>query len=129
MFTPTTGAEKTSSTSVTSGTTAATGGDSTGWKTVFEFKGTDNGEKTSELFKLSGAPARLTWKVETDSMWILAAFVEPEGHDLKAKGGFPVIMESEDKEGSVPLDLKAGSYYVYVNAANCKWTVAIQEQK
>lgn len=130
-FVPTTsgGAEASTSTTAGGGSSSTTGGGSAGWKTVFEFKGSGTGEKTSELFTLSGAPARLTWDVKTDTMWIIAAFVEPEGHDLKTQGGFPVVMEGEVKQGSEPLDLEAGKYYVYVNAANCDWTVTIEEQK
>jgi ABC-type transport system substrate-binding protein len=126
-FVPTTAVgEATASTSTTAG---SSGGDSGGWAPVFEFKGSGTGEKTSELFTLTGAPARLTWDVQTDTMWIIAAFVEPEGHDIKKQGGFPVMMESEEKQGSETLDLEPGKYFVYVNAANCDWTVTIEEQK
>ncbi len=129
-FVPTTTATgETASTTATTGGSGSGGGDGAGWTPVFEFTGTGTGEKTSELFTLSGAPARLTWNVETDTMWIIAAFVEPEGHDLETQGGFPVIMESEEKKGSEPLDLEPGKYFVYVNAANCDWTVTIEEQK
>lgn len=126
-------------TTTTAGGGVTTGGgvsispsaDSAGWQKVFEFSGGDDGddEWTSELFALSGAPARLTYAVETDTVWTMAAFVLPEGHDLKAQGGFPDVWESDAKTGTVELEKDAGSYFVHVAAANCAWKVVIEEKK
>lgn len=103
--------------------------DSQEWTTVMELKGSDTEEITSDIFTLSGAPARITWKVESDSMWIIAAFVEAEGHDLQSQGGFPVFMESKEKQGSKTLKRGPGNYFLHVNVANSEWSVAVQEQK
>lgn len=126
--TTTTGTAQTSETSETSGTTVAV--DSEGWTTVVELTGgVNDGEKTSKIFSLSGAPARIVWKVKTDSIWTMAAFVEPEGHDLKTQGGFPVFWESKEKEGSKTLERDTGKYFLHVTVANSDWSVKIQEQK
>ena len=126
------GGEVTGTTATTATSTApSTGGgsDSQGWTTVLELKGSGTGENTSETFTLSGAPARLTWKIDTDTMWVIAAFVEPEGHDIQSQGAFPVFMESEEKEGSETLEREPGTYFLYVTVANSDWSVSVQEQK
>lgn len=133
--TTTSTAPTTSSTAVsTTGPEATTGtstssADDAGWQKVFELSGSGTGEKTSELFELSGAPARISYTVKTDTVWTMAAFVEPEGWDIKTQGGFPDVWESEKTEGSETLDQEAGSHFLYVTAANCDWTVVIEEQK
>ena len=99
------------------------------WQKAFELSGSGTEEKTSELFELSGAPARISYTVAADTVWTMGAFVEPEGWDIKTQGGFPDIWESEKTEGSETLEQEAGSHFLYVTAANCDWTVVIEEQK
>ena len=119
----------TTSSAVSTAPSTGGGSDSQGWTTVLELKGSGTGENTSETFTLSGAPARLTWKIDTDTMWVIAAFVEPEGHDIQSQGAFPVFMESEEKEGSETLEREPGTYFLYVTVANSDWSVSVQEQK
>lgn len=125
----TTAGTVTTASSTTAATTTTTNADSAGWQKVVELSGSGTGEKTSELFDLSGAPARISYKVETDTVWTMAAFVEPEGWDIKTQGGFPDVWESEKKEGSETLEQEAGSHFLYVTAANCDWTVWVEEEK
>jgi len=96
---------------------------------VVEMSGSGTGEQTSELFELSGAPARISYSVKADTIWTMAAFVEPEGWDIQTQGGFPDVWESEKTEGSETLDQEAGSHFLYVTAANCDWAVVVEEQK
>lgn len=125
--TSTTTTAGTTETSKASGTTDD--GSSEGWTTVMELSGSDTEEVTSEIFTLSGAPTRILWKAETDSIWTMAAFVEAEGHDLQKQGGFPVFWESKEKEGSKTLERGPGKYYLHVTVANAAWSVTIQEKK
>lgn len=105
-------------------TTAAAVG---GWVEVASLSGKDN--KQGEPFALSGAPARLSYKVTGSSSVIAAFYVMAEGTSFEEVGGIPEVMASDSGEDSTMLAKDAGNYYLEVKAANCDWEVIVEEQQ
>ncbi|MDH4140413.1 MAG: hypothetical protein OEV43_07565 [Coriobacteriia bacterium] len=96
------------------------------WVKVAELSG--NANKRSAPFELTGAPARLKYTVKGD-MVVCAVYLLPEGTDLMTEGGFPEVMLSEAGSDQTFLSKGAGRYFIDVQAANCQWSVVIEEER
>jgi hypothetical protein len=108
----------------TTTTVAAAAG---GWVEVTSLEGND--KKQGEVFTLSGAPARLSYKVTSTDIATLAAFyVMAEGTVFITDGGIPEVMVGESGEDSTTLTRDAGNYYLWVMSSNCDWEVTVEEQ-
>lgn len=97
-----------------------------GWAKVAELSG--NANKRSAVFELTGAPARMKYDIKGD-MVVCAVYVMPEGKNLQTEGGFPEVMVSEPGADETYLTKDAGKYYIEVQAANCDWSVVIEEER
>ncbi len=117
-----------STTEVTEAETTTTAAAAGGWVEVASLQGSDT--KTGEVFTLSGAPARLSYKVtSTDIATIVAFYVMAEGIVFDKDGGIPEVTVSESGEDSTALTRDAGDYYLFVMSANCDWEVTVEEQQ
>jgi len=121
----TNGADTTEATEAETTTTVAAAG---GWVEVASLKGSDS--KKGEVFTLSGAPARISYKVtSTDIATIAAFYVMAEGTVFDTDGGIPEATVGESSEDSTTLTRDAGDYYLFVMSANCDWEVTVEEQQ
>lgn len=127
----TVGTSAKATTSVTSAPTITTTAKATttekekAWTEVVTLSG--NGNKRSSSFTLSGAEARLRYTVEGQDMVIAAIYVVEEGTSLQESGGFPEVTATAAGSDETYLQKSAGEYYLDVTAANCSWTVTIEE--
>ena len=100
------------------------------WAEVISVSG--NANKRTEVFELSDAPARLRWEatsnVEGFDTIAFAAYVMAEGTSLAEQGGIPEVFVTESGADETQLVKGAGRYYLDVTAANCDWTVVIEQQ-
>jgi hypothetical protein len=114
---------------ITSGsgtTTATTQPTAKQWVNVTTLSG--SADKTGGVFKLSGTQTRLVYAVDGDYP-VCAIYVMKEGTSLEKNGGSSVVMVTDNANDSTMLIKDAGNYYFDVKAANCNWTVTIQEYK
>ena len=103
-----------------------TTGPASGWVEVTSLSG--SGNKRGQAFELTGAEARLKYSVtNVNIIPVLSVFVVPEGDSLEDSGGFPEVMVTEEGSDSTMLAQDAGRYYLDVTAANCDWSVTIEE--
>ena len=65
----------------------------------------------------------------TDGSVVAAFYVLAEGTSLEKNGGIPEVMVTQAGSDSTILAKDAGNYYLDVSAANCNWTVTIEEQR
>jgi hypothetical protein len=97
------------------------------WKTVITLKG--SGNKRSASFHLRGGQTRLKYKISGGDMLVAAIYVVEKGKILERDGGFPEVMPDGPGEDTTELAKDEGDYYLDVKAANCRWTVTIQEKR
>ena len=95
------------------------------WVTVATLSG--KAEKIGELFELTGASARLSYKV-TGNYAIAAIYVMPDGKTLEKDGGIPDVMLTDQGSDQTMLKKDAGTYYLQAKA-NVPWEVTIEEQR
>jgi hypothetical protein len=95
------------------------------WTVVAKLSG--SGNKRGSSFHLGGGEARLTYKVTGKSMPICTIYIVEKGDSLKESGGFPEAMVTKAGSDSTMLAQGEGDYYLDVTAANCSWTVTIEE--
>lgn len=122
--TATTSEPATTTTSTVPPTT--TTGHPKGWVTVAEFSG--SARKITEPFVLSGATARLTYTAGEGRTYF-SAFVVPAGQKVDEPGSELVAEISDPGSDTTMLMQDAGTYYLYVIAYDCRWTVVIEEQR
>lgn len=96
------------------------------WTEVISFEG--NANKRSETFTLSGEESRLTYTVEGSNMPVFTVYVMDKGDSLEESGGFPEVMVTEEGGDTTMLAKSPGEYYLEVMAANCSWTVVVEER-
>ncbi len=100
------------------------------WRTVVSLSG-DSSER-SPVFTLHGVQARLRYRLEaagglgTPSA---AIHVLEEGADPQRDGGSPQVTATRAGSDDARLSSPAGRYYLYVDAADSHWSVAIQEYR
>jgi hypothetical protein len=121
--TPTTTTEAMTTTTTAGATTTTTEKEKV-WAEVVTLS--SNGDKRSSSFTLTGADARLRYTVKGE-MVIVGIYVMEKGTSLQEQGGFPEVMLSEAGSDETYLQKSAGEYYLDVSAANCSWTVTIEE--
>jgi hypothetical protein len=97
------------------------------WKTVVTLKGSAN--KRSATFHLNGGQTRLTYAVKGGDFATVAIYVMEKGTSLEKDGGFPEVMPDGAGKDTTELAKDEGDYYLDVQAANCTWTVTIQERR
>ncbi len=94
------------------------------WTKVVTLSG--NADKRSSSFTLTGADARLRYTVKGE-MVLAAIYVMEKGTSLEESGGFPEVTANVAGSDETYLQKSAGEYYLDVTAANCSWTVTIEE--
>lgn len=97
------------------------------WTAVTKLSGSSN--KRGGSFHLTGNDARLTYKITGKSSLICGIYVMDKGTSLKESGGFPEVMVTKAGSDSTVLSQGEGDYYLDVTAANCSWSVTIEEMK
>jgi len=97
------------------------------WVKVVELSGKAN--KRSQAFELTGGQARLTYNVSGSTMPVCMIYVMEEGASLDKNGGFPEVNVTDAGSDSTYLTKGAGRYYLDISAANCNWTVTIEEER
>jgi hypothetical protein len=108
----------------------SSGGDSSApqeWVEVMKMKGST--DKQSPTFKLEGGEQKLTYSVKGDTMPVFAVYVEKKGTDIATDGAFTVVFVDEAGKDSTMLSKDAGEYYIAAKAANCNWTLTLQEKR
>lgn len=96
------------------------------WVEVASLSG--NGNKRSKTFEVGSGEVELEYSVKGEQV-ICGIYVVPEGQAIQKDGGFPEVMVSEAGKDSTMLVKDPGTYYLDVTAANCDWTVTIQEKR
>jgi hypothetical protein len=100
------------------------------WRTVVSLSGDSSGR--SPVFTLHGVQARLRYRLEdaggpgTPSA---AIHLLEEGADPQRDGGPPRATAKGAGSDDARLSSPAGRYYLYVDATNGHWSVAIQEYR
>jgi hypothetical protein len=94
------------------------------WKTVATLNGSEN--KNGPVFRLSGAPARLSYTFKKGNLSLVAIYVLSKGTVFERDGGIPEVMP-QSRKGSTELYKEPGEYYLKVIAANTTWSVTVQE--
>jgi hypothetical protein len=97
------------------------------WKTVVTLKGSSN--KRSAAFHLGGGQTRLTYQIKGGDFATALIYVVEKGSSLERDGGIPEVMPDGPGKDSTELAKDEGDYYLDVKAANCTWTVTIQEKR
>lgn len=59
----------------------------------------------------------------------MSVYVMKDGTSIDKDGGIPEFMADKAGTDSTMLVKDAGSYYLDINAANCDWTVKVEEQQ
>jgi hypothetical protein len=85
------------------------------------------GDKRGLPFTLTGATASLSYNITSSSYPICIVYVVPKGDSLDANGGFDEVWVTTPGADSTVLAQPPGDYYLDVRAANCGWTVVIEE--
>lgn len=97
------------------------------WRKVISLSGSS--EKRSKVFKLSGAEARMRYKLDGNNYSFLAIYIVNEGESLAETGGFTEVSVDGDTEDSTRIVKPAGEYYLDVISGNGNWEVTIEEYK
>lgn len=100
------------------------------WRTVVSLSGDASGR--SPVFTLHGVQARLRYRLEdADGPGTPSAAIHvlKEGADPQRDGGSPRVTATRAGSDDARLSSPAGRYYLYVDAANGHWSVAIQEYR
>ncbi len=95
------------------------------WKTVATLKG--SGNKRGQVFHLGNGQARLTYTIKGSQFVMAGIYVMEKGKSLAKDGGFPEVMADAAGKDTTELAVGEGDYYLDVTAANCTWTVTVQE--
>ncbi|MGV9805327.1 hypothetical protein [Micromonospora chersina] len=95
------------------------------WKTVATLKG--SGNKRGQVFHLGDGQARLTYTIKGGQFATAAIYVVEKGKSLAKDGGFPEVMADAAGKDTTELAGGEGDYYLDVKAANCTWTITVQE--
>jgi hypothetical protein len=106
------------------------------WRTIYELSGSGD-YSGGETFELQGSRLRFLYNVESEheGMEVFFVYLLPEGHDFDTRGGIPIIDgQAGEHRSRVDGDsdmgpLRQGSYYLEVGAANCSWTIKVQEMR
>jgi hypothetical protein len=108
--------------------TESTPAASKAWVEVTRLEG--NGNKRSAPFTLGRGKKRLNYTVSNDDMAVCMIYVVKDGTSLETSGGFPeVSCNTPGTADTTFLAKAAGTYYLDVSAANCQWTVVVEEEK
>jgi len=94
---------------------------------VTKLSGSDN--KRGSSFHLGSGETRLTYKVTGKTMPVFAVYVVDKGDSIDKSGGIPEVWVSKAGSDTTMLAQGEGDYYLDVKAANCTWTVTIEEMK
>lgn len=97
------------------------------WHKVISLSGSS--EKRSKVFKLSGAEARMRYKLDGNNYSFLAIYIVNEGESLAETGGFTEVSVDGDTKDSTRIVKPAGEYYLDVISGNGNWEVTIEEYK
>lgn len=100
------------------------------WVTVAKLAG--SGNKRGPAFHLGDSDARLIYQARDTSgigAISLAVYIIPKGDSLERSGGFPEIMADEAGKDSTQLAKDPGDYYLDIQGANAKWSVAVQQKR
>ena len=98
------------------------------WVEVTRLDG--NGNKRSAPFRLDRGKKRLNYTVSNDNMAVCMVYVVKDGTDLETTGGFPEVSCSTPGTTDTTYLVKpAGNYYLEISAANCSWSVIIEEER
>ena len=95
------------------------------WVKVASLSG--SAEKTGDVFALTGAPARLSYKVEGETVYT-AIYVMADGTNFSTDGGIPEVTVSKVAQDSTRLVKDAGRYYLMVKAMS-PYDVTVEEQR
>jgi hypothetical protein len=97
------------------------------WVKIFSAAGIT--DKRTAAFTLTGAPARMTYKVTGNDFPVCSIYIMGAGTALERNGGIPEIMATDPVSDTTMLSQPAGIYYLAVQCANCGWDVTIEEQR
>jgi len=95
------------------------------WQTVATLSGDSN--RRGESFTLLGGDQQLVYKVTGTDPVVCSVYVVEKGTSLESAGGFPEVMIDKAESSDTRLAKDPGDYYLDVSAANCQWTVSVQE--
>lgn len=99
------------------------------WQEVITLDGKT--DKSSKVFELTGAEARMTYSFKGgEDMSLGAIYLLAEGTDLMKDGGIPEVMIDGPVKEETALHKSAGTYFLDVNAANFDgWSITIEEKR
>lgn len=99
------------------------------WQEVITLDGKT--DKSSNVFELTGAEARMTYSFKGgEDMSLGAIYLLDEGTDLMKDGGIPEVMIDGPVKEETALHKSSGTYFLDVNAANFDgWTITIEEKR
>ncbi len=99
------------------------------WQEVITLDGKT--DKSSKVFELTGAEARMTYSFNGgEDMSLGAIYLLAEGTDLMKDGGIPEVMIDGPVKEETALHKSAGTYFLDVNAANFDgWSITIEEKR
>lgn len=95
------------------------------WQTVSTLSGDSN--RRGESFTLLGGDQQLVYKVTGTDPVLCAIYIMAKGTSLASDGGVPEVMVDKTESSDTQLVEDPGDYYLDVSAANCQWTVDVQE--
>ena len=96
------------------------------WTPVKTMSGSKS--RTSKVFQLSGAKARISYDIQGDQSIACAVYITPAGGTLR-NNAVPEVSANEAGTGSSPLSKGPGDYVLVVNSGNCKWSLKVEELK
>ena len=97
------------------------------WVKVAEISGKT--DKMSETFALTGGKVRVSYEVTGGDMCMTIIYLEKDGTDLMAQGGFPIVTVSESMSDSSLVNKAAGDYQIQVKNSVCEYTVMVEEER
>lgn len=99
------------------------------WQEIITLDGKT--DKSSRVFELTGAEARMTYSFKGgEDMSLGAIYLLSEGTDLTKDGGIPEVMIDGPVKEETALHKSAGTYFLDVNAANFdRWSITIEEKR
>lgn len=99
------------------------------WQKVITLDGKT--DKSSKVFELTGAEARMTYSYKGgEDMSLGAIYLLAEGTDLMKDGGIPEVMIDGPVKEETALHKSAGKYFLDVKAANFDgWSITIEEKR
>jgi hypothetical protein len=99
------------------------------WQTVSTLSGSS--DRRSESFTLTGGDQKLVYTVKVTNTEMpecaCAIYVMAKGTSLASDGGVPEVMVDKAGSSDTRLAKDPGDYYLDISAANCQWTVSVQE--